>query len=311
VKKLGLFIISLITLLALPASAQTGLTDKDQSLVDYVQSAFDGFLTLDSFTSSGTSKINRHIEIIALEVETSVDQIIQETVSGQAQRDINGDLSISAQIDSTTDLEGGGLDDPEFTRTVEVIVMDGDFFIRYSNFSPTSMEVMFPDNWVNLSQNPHAFSGAEYLKADQYAGIFSSQIQYPLNENTVFRIKELPSETLNNVPTRVVRIVFDVPALFNNGEVDQYLSAFSLDDLTLDTNQLQTSMGENAGLELTVWIGAEDNFVYRIESVMALTVELTDMVSGIDKMYLEQQATVSVTYANFNQPLQIDTPQVE
>jgi len=314
VNKQKLFVVMLFVVLAfaaLPASAQTSFSADEQALIEYVQGAFDNFLTLDSFSSSGTNNIVQHINVTMQDTELGIDQTIDQAITGQAQRDSSGELSMAAQVDQTIAQETPGQPAQDITQTIEMVVSEGDFFMRFSNVSPATLAGMYPSGWVNLSRDANAFPGAEMINPDQFTSVFASQFQYPLDENTVERIKELPGESLDGVETRVIRLVFNGPALFNSGEMDQYLSAFNTGQLGLDMDQLRQSMGEAAALELTAWISVDDGLVYRTDIVMSLAGDMGAVVTGIDSMYLEQQVTASMTYTAFNEPVTIEAPTVK
>src|SRR6188768_2329847 len=168
--------------------------------------------------------------------------------------------------------------------------------MRFSNVSPATVAAMFPKDWVNLAETPDAFPGASAINAEQYADVFSSQFKYPLTDETVERIKELPGETLDGVDTRVIKLVFNGPALFASGEMDQYLSAFNTQQMGIDMDQLRANMGENAALQLTLWIGADDDMIYREDVAMTLAGDMGAVVTGVDAMSLEQQIKGSITF---------------
>jgi len=304
-------LVASLAVAALPAAAQTSLTTDEQALVDYVQSTFDNFLTLDSFTSTGTNNIVQHINVTMQDMEMGIDQVIDQIITGQAQRDAASGLSMAAQVDQTISQETPGQPAQDITQTIEMVVADGDFYMRFSNVSPATVASIYPSGWVNLSEDTNAFPGANLLNAEQYTKMFEMQFQFPLNDTTIDRIKELPGETLNGVDTRVIKLVYNGPALFNSGEMDQYLSAFNTGQLGLDMDQLRQSMGESAALELTIWIGIDDELIYRTDTQMSMSGDVGAVVAGIDNMYLEQQATSSMTYTGFNEPVTIETPSVK
>ena len=93
--------------------------------------------------------------------------------------------------------------------------------------------------------------------------------------------------------------------------MDQYLSAFNTQQMGIDMDQLRASMGENAALELTLWIGADDNMIYRQDVSMTLAGDMGAIVKGIDSMSLEQQVTGTITFADFNEPVTIEAPKVK
>jgi hypothetical protein len=308
VKKQGLLILlvaAICALLVSPAFAQTA----DAELIDYVQGAFDQFFELDTYSSAGTQNIVQHISVDTQGQTVVVDQTIDQNLGGQVQND-GGETSMSMQIDQNIAQVISG-QNQEITQTLEIILTDGDLFMRFSNVSPATMAGMFPKDWVNLVENPNAFPGASAINAEQYANVFSSQFKYPLTTETVERIKELPGETLDGVDTRVIKLVFNGPALFTSGEMDQYLSAFNTEQMGIDMDQLRENMGENAALELTLWIGADDNMIYRQDVAMTLAGDMGAIVTGIDSMSLEQQVTGTITFGDFNEPVTIEAPDVE
>jgi hypothetical protein len=308
VKKQGLFILLVVAICALlvsPAFAQTA----DQELIDYVQGAFDQFFTLESYSSSGTQNVVQHIVAKTQGQTVSVDQTIEQTLDGQVQND-DGQMSMSMQIDQNIAQDVAG-QSQELTQTLEIILTGGDLFMRFSDVSPATMAAMFPKDWVNLVDDPDAFPGASAINAGQYADMFSSQFKYPLTDETIERIKELPGETLDGMDARVIKLVFNGPALFASGEMDQYLSAFNTQQMGVDMDQLRESMGEQAALELTLWIGADDNMIYRQDVVMTLAGEMGAIVAGIESMSLEQQVSGTITFGGFNEPVTIEAPDVK
>jgi hypothetical protein len=309
VKKRVLFILLvgvICALLVSPVFAQSA----DQELIDFVQGAFDQFFKLDTYSSSGTQNIVQHISAKTQGQTVVIDQTIDQNLDGQVLND-DGKTNMSMQIDQDIDQEVAG-QNQELTQTLEIILKDGDLFMRFSNVSPATMAGMFPKEWVNLVDNPTAFPGASAINADQYANVFSSQFKYPLSTETVERIKELPGETLDDgTETRVIKLVFNGPALFASGEMDQYLSAFNTASMGVDMDQLREGMGKNAALELTLWIGADDNMIYRQDVNMTLAGDMGAIVTGVDSMSLEQQVTGTITFADFNEPVTIEAPKVK
>ena len=306
-KKQGLLILLMAAVCALlisPALAQSA----DQELIDYVQGALDQFFELDTYSSTGTQNIVQHISAETQGQTIVVDQTIEQILEGQVQND-DGTTSMAIQIDQNIAQVIGG-QNQDITQTLEIVLVDGELFMRFSNVSPPTMAGMFPEDWVNLADTPNAFPGAGAINAEQYADVFSSQFKYPLTDETVERIKELPGETLDGVDTRVITMVFNGPALFASGEMDQYLSAFNTQQMGVDMDQLRESMGENAALELTIWIGADDNMIYREDVAMTLAGEMGAIATGIDSMSLEQQITGTITFSDFNEPVTIEAPEV-
>ncbi|MEO8610860.1 MAG: hypothetical protein ABI690_23385 [Chloroflexota bacterium] len=308
-KKHGLLILLVLALCALlisPAFAQSA----DQDLIDYVKGAFDQFFTLDTYSSSGTQNIVQHISVVTQGQTVVVDQTIDQDLDGQVANDA-GKTSMAMQIDQNI-AQVIGAQNQEIKQTLEIVLTDGGLFMRFSNVSPATMAAIFPKDWVNLVDDPNAFPGASAINAEQYANVFSSQFKYPLTAETVERIKELPGETLDDgTETRVIKLVFNGPALFASGEMDQYLSAFNTASMGVDMDQLREGMGKNAALELTLWIGTDDNMIYRQDVSMTLSGDMGAIVKGIDSMSLEQQVTGSILFADFNEPVTIEAPKVK
>jgi hypothetical protein len=313
VRKQGLILLALVAVLvfaALPASAQSNtLTSDQQELVDYVKGVFDQFFELESYSTSGAQSVVQHITAKSKGTTIEVNQTIDQELSGQVQQNDDGN-SMMAQIDQNISQVTGG-QSQEISQTIEMILTDGDFYMRFSNVSPATIASIYPKDWVNLAENPTAFPGANLINADQYTSVFSGQFKYPLNADTIQKIKELPGETLEGVETRVITLVFNAPALFASGEMDQILSVFNAGSLGVDMDQLRESMGENAALELTVWIGADDDMIYRQDTAMTLAGEMGAIVTGVDSMNLEQQSTGSFTFTDFNEPVTIEAPDVK
>jgi len=306
-----LILIATVVFAVLPASAQDKtLTADQQELVDYLQGVFDQFLGLSSYTSAGSQTVVQHITAKTKTAEVVVDQTIDQQLNGQVKRDEAGKLSMSAQIDQTINQVVGGKSQ-DLTQTIEMILIGDDFFMRFSDVTPATMAGVFPKDWVNLAKDPNAFPGASVINADQYADAFSGSFKYPLNADTVDKIKELPGETLDGVDTRVIKLVFNAPALFSSGAMDKVLSAFNFAQMGVDIDQLRKSMGENAALEVTLWIGANDDMVYRQDTAMTLAGDMGAIVAGVQSMNMEQQMTGSWTFSGFNEPVTIEAPKVK
>lgn len=308
-KKRALFILLvgiICALLVSPVFAQS----TDQELIDFVQGAFDQFFTLDTYSSSGTQNIVQHISLKTQGQTVVVDQTIDQNLDGQVMND-SGKTSMAMQIDQDI-AQVIGEQNQDISQTLEIVLKDGGLYMRFSNVSPATMAGMFPKDWVNLVENPTAFPGANAINAEQYANVFSSQFKYPLTDETVERIKELPGETLDDgTEARVIKLVFNGPALFASGEMDQYLSAFNTASMGVDMDQLREGMGKNAALELTLWIGADDNNIYRQDVNMTLAGDMGAIVTGVESMSLEQQVTGTITFTDFNEPVTIEAPKVK
>ncbi len=304
-----LLICALLLLLALPVVAQEELTETQLEWLTYVQTAMDNTLTLESYNADGSMIMSQQIVPSAgAEGMVNVNQMIEQTMQGQVLIGDAENIAVNMTMEQDITVIMPGMPETNVTQTLEIIVVEGNLYMRFSNLSAELANV-FPEGWVNLNENPNAFPGSNAIVADQYTQALQANLALTLTEELVLDITEGEETELDGQTMRVFEIEINTPALFATDAMGTALSMFDFSAFGIDSEEAQAVFGEKLQMQLLVYIGVDDEWVHYQES--QVTVDELDMSSMLNQtapVYLSQQITTVITYSEFNAPVTIEAP---
>ncbi len=308
-KKLNLcLILSLLLIFAsAPVTAQNSHSADDLALIDYVQSVLDNFADEGSFRITGSQNITQTLSANIDGTKWIVDQTIDQIMNGSLQYGDADSVAAEMDIDQVMVSAVPGQAEIEMTQEMGVVVVDDTLYMRVGRVSPEEIAAMFPQGWVNVSENPNAIPGASMIDAEAYVGIFNTPFAYTLSAESVTSISELPEEEIDGETLRVFEMTLDLNTLFEDGQLDQLMGAFDMSAMGVNMDDLMAQMLEKATITMTTWVTADD-VIYRVDSEMRFASIVTDLVPGLDETAIDQIVRTSFIYSDYGVDFDITAP---
>lgn len=313
---LGLMGILLLTL-SMPVTAQSGFSSEEQALIDDLQMALDQFALESSYSIRGVINLVQSINIESTALSGTLDQTIDQKMSGEYVRVSEDEVLASLEIDQSISQTFPGQPMPILVEQTLEMIIDGDLFMRFSNLS-ADLAGMFPEDWVNLSEDPNAFPGAEVIRAEQFTALIGqAQITYPLDEMTITSIEavsEIPEELAQDA-VRGIRIEYDIQAVYEQGGLDAVLSTLSLDTITsqfgMDFESFLENYVSNADMTITYFLDEDNARIVGAETILMGQIPLDNIDLGGTSadLDIDQTQTILIQYSNFGQNFDIQAPQ--
>ncbi|MBI1279024.1 MAG: hypothetical protein GC179_12920 [Anaerolineaceae bacterium] len=300
---LSLFSLSVTT-------AETLFTEDQKVLIQDLQAAIDRFRELTSYSVTGDFRSSEQTVSHLNGTDTQINQAVYETITGQVAKKFDlTDVQITIKEQHTS---VGENDVAPFvgdtTQQFDAVVVDGQFYLQFSNVTPSSNAEQFPKGWARIDQIP-AFSGSEFLDVNIYLRTFSIAILLPISEQSILSIQELPIQNFNEqVKVKGIKVTLDGVEVFKNGQFDKLLSTFNIDQAA-DIETQRMELGENTIYQVTYWIGVDDQMIYRTETTSVIRTNPTTIVSNNSSPIIINQITnSSIRFADFNKPIVIEPP---
>ncbi len=307
----SILLVVLISLLSISITVAQSLFTEDQKLlIQDLQAAINHFQQLTSYSFTGDFRSSEQDVSHLNGKDTRINQAVYETLTGKfVKKSTSTDVQVSIKQQNTS----VGEDDVapfvgDTTQQFDTIVVDGQFYLRFSDITPFFRVEKFPKGWARIDQLP-AFSGSEFLDINTYLRIFSGQMSFPINEQSILSIQELPVESLNSqVNVKGIKVIFDGVSVFRDGQFDKLLNTFNIDQ-SADIETQRTLLGQNAIYEVIYWIGLDDQMIYRTDMASVIRTNPTMIVSSnIPQIIVDQMTTSGITFADFNKPIVIEPP---
>ncbi len=304
-KKLSLIVMMLmLCVMIVPqvVAQDDDLSDEDLELVEYVDDAFNKVLTFDSTFMSGIQTIEQVIVAGGQEVTQNIVQDMSGwlTFSDMAPEGI--DLTLVQTLEQIVGLQVVTVDLSMDMRLVEEVL-----YVRVYDLAP-ELEAIFPDGWVNVNEDAASVPGFELINPEQMTSGATSGIMLPFNEATVITIEELNREMLeDDSEARVFEIELDPLALLEFEEMQAALGMFNDDQLGVDMESLMQDMMAGATYTVQAWVDAEEHVLRRVEVTLAVDTQIDMLGQSMD---LAQTTFNNLTYSDFNEPVEIELPEI-
>jgi len=308
-------LVGLFAFLVGPVMAQSsGLSANELEALALVQNANDIFKNLESFFARGEMNIAQHMLISQGGIDTQVNTITLQVISGPQVNHPDGSLSAIMKLQQEV-----SIDNPvpvDLSQTMEMVIVDGDLYIQVHDVEPAFAAAVYPVGWVNLTENPDIPAFAT-INAGQFANTISSSLLLDINEATIASITELEPDTINGQLMNVINLVYDVQALYSQPEVALGLGLFDTSQLgfELQPGDLPALIGEDATIDLTVWIGFNDRMLHRFDMNMDMVLDMTGFLANANiglpagtTATMNQQMNWSFVYSAFNEEFEIVAP---
>lgn len=236
-------------------------------------------------------------------------QSIERSITGSVQ--ITDEALVSSMVMSQEQLVTTG-DEPQILveYTLEIVSVDGDVYLRFSDFRPAENAAMIPTGWFEAS-DPSQFPGSAFINTDSLVNLARINALYPLNADTITEIEALDGEMLDEMPMDVFDLVLDVSAALASQE-SVLTRLFNYESLGMRADEVLTLIGDSTQITMRVWVGEADGLIHQLDTRLNLRLDLSAEQAGGQEAVLMEQETTSLSrlYA-FNEPVEISVPVLE
>lgn len=225
-----------------------------------------------------------------------VEQRIEQNLTG-ALRKTGDSLAAQLTIQQAVQWEGEGVSPLDFAQTIGLVVLPDTLYMRVSDVSPADLAAIFPGGWVNLTETPDVFPGADLIQPAAYLSLLTRPLSYGLA--AALDAEELSSETLAGQDLRVIQITFD-PALLLTGDGLTRVAG-ALDYAQLGADGLFSAAQTDTTITATLWI-APDGRLHRVDQTM------TFVGRSAEGGTLDTRISTSLTFTDYDAALSIQPP---
>lgn len=288
--------------------AQEALSDDARALLDELNVAINALSEISGLSSEGTLVTEQLITASA----GGTAQVLRQTLTQNMLASFNQQDEPSAilQLVQTVQSQTDNQSPVTIEQSMEFVLLGEDIFIRFTEIEPDFLRAQFPEEWVNLAEEPNAFPGAELINVEQLVDSARSQVSIPLTEDTVLSIQKEPFENEDGETLQRYDVEINGVALYASEGASQLLNAFDFEQLGFNRAELISLFG--AGTTVTYQIYVDDAGVRQIDSLVVSVVDMApsmDASFGVDELILDQTVTSSFTFSDFGVVFDIQAPQ--
>jgi hypothetical protein len=280
-----------------PALAQDALTQDENTLLDFVVSAFENMGQLDSMAAEIQQTTQRSVSSLDLmNVQTLEQMMIGKIVFDDS------DSQIAMTIKHTQSLERSGGDSTtsetsSFSQTVDIIAIGSR---RYTRVRDVVSEMATPvsEEWFEIASNENVLVASSSIQ--QFLSLMTDGFQYPLTTGMVASIAELDTDEIDGHTMRVFDVDFDWERLRLTNPDEFTLLNYLSWDLTSESKR---------ELGVRVWVGVDDEFVHQVMVSAKTKIEIErDAADANDNFFVTITDTIYFHYSHFNEPFDIEAP---
>jgi hypothetical protein len=286
-------------------SAQGDFTDEELEWIDFVAEAYSNTSESESFHVEYEQSLSQELSTGSGRSAVEVTNDINQTMTLEFERGDDGPIFSAVLEQSTTSVMSGQSTDVELT--MEMVLFDGELYMRVSDVSPRSVRGSFPDDWVNVADEGDRYPFLATFNVDSITALYDAPLALAIDEDTLLAIEELDSDEIDGQEMRVFQFEYDAEALFSSEIMSALVDAFAGMAQGIDLEDLIGQMSEGTEIAYTVWINEEDMLVYRADSV--LSIDTTLEIAGVE-LDLVQEAEASVRYSDFGEDFDIEEPDI-
>lgn len=295
-----LLLIGLMGVAPVLAQEPNPLTTEELEMIDFVLASYENMFEQTSYTST----IQQSTAYTVTAGFTTIRQELKQSGSSEIVLDPDGNASdMAIKMEQRIMSDAGDGQVQEANTQVEVIVYDGQMFMRFEDISQLPG---IPEGWFNVAD----IAAMQMLNVEEYTkltGANALQV-YPINAETVAAIEELEPETIDGQEMRVFRLTWDTEALAGNAEVAAMLDAETFSQvLGIDPVEYMRQFMLGSTYEQIIWIGVDDNLPHRFDTQMITDATIEARMGNLE---LAQEMTTSATFGEFNTAIKIEAPTI-
>jgi hypothetical protein len=284
-------------------SAQGDFTDEEIEWLEIVSDAFESTTEAESYSAEIEQSIEQTITSgsgsSAVEITNTIDQVLNLEV------ELTDDgFNYVCILEQAVSSEIGG-QTTEIELTLELVSVDGDFYARATDVSPSSLSSNFPDDWIDVNEDGSRYPSIAVLNAEQPGTLYNAIVDLEVSDETVVAIEEVDSEELDDQEMRVFEIEYDTEAMLQSDAMASIVDALTGMMQGSDIQDILDQMAEGSSMNFIVWIGADDGLVHQVASEVVIDADLE--VSGAE-VTLEQTLESVAQYSEFGEDFDIEAP---
>lgn len=287
-------------------------TPEQRELIDTLNQAFTNVANLSAIRYVQTQTLNQLVSATDQpevgEIITDLVQQIDSVVVFEEGDDFTSPSRVSQTIEQTLSVSGGGIGDQTIEQVLDVIYVDGTFYARINQISP-SEDYGFPEGWFNWTENPAALPGVEVFNLEQ---LFSLSSIIPSAEiaEVAFEDVRLVDEYEEDGQTfQVIEVVWDVEELYKNA-LFGLNQALNLEALGISTEEFLPLFIEGSSFVYRVTINTTTMLPVSITSELTSSIELPAEVFGTP-LTLEQTVINETQFIEVEEVPEIEPPVIE
>jgi hypothetical protein len=188
---------------------------------------------------------------------------------------------------------------------MEMILFDGEFYLRITDVSPRSIRSSFPDDWVNVEDAQDDYPFLASINVETITSSYAGPLSIPIDEDSVLAIEEGEDDEIDGQDMRVFEIEYGAEVLLSTEAMSALVEAFAGMAPGIDVEDIIAQMADGAEIIYTVWIGEDDELIHRMDSAVSIDTTLDLMGTEFDFV---QETEATAVYSDFGEDFDIEEP---
>jgi hypothetical protein len=303
---ISLPLIVLLLLCLIPLASTLHAQDDPQSVIS---AALADFAALESYRFEAETSLNQDNTFGTASASTQTAQVIAGEMAGNATR---ADFAVTQTIDTGEPIT--------WTVNVDRVAVDDAIYLRFRDLEITqevsSEAFALPEGWFisePLPQDMAILTSSQmgllmFIDGYRSAPVVPPIVSYPLDDQTVRSVEQLPDEEIDGQSMRVYEVSFNAFGLYITHTREEWDATF----LNFETSGIDIArFFVEGGLQVRgrFWIDG-DGRLAQVEQQIRLEVR-PGMIEGQDDYGFINDSRVQVAFSDYNMPLEIMPPEVE
>ncbi|MGJ3238647.1 MAG: hypothetical protein ACFE0Q_08080 [Anaerolineae bacterium] len=291
-KPFSLFILLGSLLLVVPIFAQELPAEQDAYRTD-IENAFDATLALNTFKLGGEQNLTQRVTVSG----ETLDQTVVQRVNGAFINPLATYMVIEQELVQRTN----GFD-TEVSLTQELLQLEEDLYLQFSDIRPRSIASLYPDHWVLFEDAVDDYDALAVINVEQFLRLLDAQsVANPFSAIDIFsEIEQLEDVTPDEQVLTMYRATFDGERMFTDDYLDEAISILNLDAFGIDGESMSLEINEST-ISCIYGIGTDDGYIHTVACLIDMTITFDGAAFGVtDDIELVQQLETNFSYYDFN-----------
>ncbi|MGB1286479.1 MAG: hypothetical protein ACPG7F_08105 [Aggregatilineales bacterium] len=300
-KRLLILIVGL--LLIIPAYAQD-LSDEEMGYISVIDTALEVTFNADSFRLTGEQVIDQDIDVEGVPFESNITLLVEADYIN-----VNGKQDTYLVMDQVVNQVSGG-QTVDVMLIQEMLLLDSELFIRFSDISPASIASLYPASWISFEEEAANYQGLAIINGEQFLDLLDAQqLSAPFSSlsSIITEVTQQGSIEINEQMMDVYETTLDASLLFSDEYVDEAMGVVDFEAMGVDMSDI--SVEDGGFVRYVYFIGQDDGFIHRVESEITLGMTMNGTAMGVSSdVVLEQTMNQFFDYYDFNEDITLPTP---
>lgn len=296
----------ILLLCLIPLASPLHAQDDAQSVIT---AALADFAALESYRFAGETTLNQDNTFGTTTASTQTMQVITGEVTGDATR---SEFAVTQTIDTGEPIT--------WTINVDRVAVEDAIYLRFRDLALpaefASEAFVLPEGWFIPQPLPTDISSlsatelglATFIDGYRNAPGIPPILSYPLDDQTVRSVEQLPDEEIDGRTLRVYEVSFNAFGLYITHTREEWDATF----LNFETSGIDIArFFVEGGLQVRgrYWIDDQGRLA-KVEQQMRLEVR-PGTIAGQDDYGFINDTRVQIAFSDYNTPLEIVPPEVE